>query len=118
MKIGRQHLNRIGKAVLVLGGLLLLVPTGDAWAQPFTTAAQVCAFSTNACAAGVADINADTLIADGAILDFVALGFPKLNINAGGQLRLEDKSIPQVTGLVGFQGCLTGGVALGDPAPG
>jgi len=86
MQQSRSSLRWLGRSAALPVGLLFLTAfSGQAQA---TTAADVCATPGNSCAAGVANINVVTPIADQSTLDFTAAGFPTVNVNGGGKLQL------------------------------
>ncbi len=93
MRTGRGYSGWLGGVLLGLLLLAALPGLGEA-----TTAADVCAFGANACAAGVANINSVTPVTDGSTLDFTTAGFSTVNVNAGGALALEDKNTAQTGG--------------------
>lgn len=86
MQQSRFSLRKLGRSVALPLGLLLAAFSGQAHA---TTAADVCATPGNTCAGGVANINVRTDVTDGSVLDFVAAGFPTVNVNSGGRLHIE-----------------------------
>jgi hypothetical protein len=74
-----------------------------------TTVANVCAAFGNVCAAGEANINVRTTVTCDSVLDFVAAGFPTVNVNAGGSLEVVNEPLCGMTLNVGDLLVRTGG---------
>ncbi|MBI3248599.1 MAG: hypothetical protein HYZ50_19020 [Deltaproteobacteria bacterium] len=91
MQRSRFSLRKLGRGTALPLGLFLV--SAFANQAQATTVAQVCAVAGNTCAAGVASINVFTPIEDASVLDFVTAGFGIVNVNNGGTLQLETKSV-------------------------
>jgi hypothetical protein len=87
-----QYRDNMRRALPFLIGLAFLAGAPSR-AAAVNTAAAVCGFGTNTCNVnGACDINSDTPIDDGAILDFRAL-CNVVQVNSGGVLRLAGKAV-------------------------
>ena len=100
----RQTIIRSLLTGILTLGLLAVAPLAQA-----TTVADVCNTSPNMCSGGVASINVTTIVTcplidfgqDETVLDFVAAGFPFVQINTGATLKAENIPRCSLTLIVG-----------------